>query len=307
MNLAGWGRRHLEAGSLAVRRLRAQPVGALLSALIIGIALALPAGGEMLLVNLLRLTQKLSTAPELSLFLDRDASRQASRELADKLRGHRLVKELRFVPREEARERLRQTQELREVIDSLPRNPFPDAFIIIPDSEAPGVLENLKAELQALPEVEHVQLDTVWASRLDALVRLGRDLVAGLGLLLGVALIAIVFNTIRLQIITQREEIELSRLLGASNAFVRRPFLYFGTLQGVFGGVIAWALVSGATSLLGRPVADLAALYGFSFALRPLPMRESLLLVAFAGILGWLGAWLSAARHLRQAESSGSD
>lgn len=304
MNFAGWSRRHLEAGSLAIRRLRAQPLGTLLSALIIGIALALPAGGEMLLVNVLRLTQNLSTAPELSLFLDPDASRQTSQELADRLGGHRLVKEFRFVPREEARARLRQTPQLGEVIDSLPRNPFPDAFIIIPNSEAPGVLENLKMELQGLPEVEHVQLDTVWASRLDALVRLGRDLVAGLALLLGVALIAIVFNTIRLQIVTQREEIELSQLLGAGSGFIRRPFLYFGTLQGVIGGAIACALVSGATWLLARPVGDLAALYGLPFVLRPLPLRESLLLLVFAGVLGWLGAWLSTARHLRQAEAS---
>jgi cell division transport system permease protein len=118
--------------------------------------------------------------------------------------------------------------------------------------------------------------------------------------LLGVAIVAVSFNTIRLQILTQRAEIEVSRLLGATDAFIRRPFYYFGSLQGLLGGGVAWLIVLAGTRLLRQPVADLAILYGVELGLEPLGAAASVLLLGFAALLGWIGAWLSVSRHLRE-------
>jgi cell division transport system permease protein len=302
VTIGNWLRQHGKACGAAARRIAGQPVNTLLSALVVGIALALPAGGEMLLVNFLRLAQNVSATPQLSIFLTLDANKKDSQEIDARLKRHVLVRDYRYVPREEARSRLKQTEGLAEVIDSLPRNPFPDAFVVTPKGESPEQLENLKLEFANYPKVEHVQLDSLWVKRLDALLRLGQMLVTGLAVLLGVALVAVTFNTIRLQILTQRAEVEVSRLLGASDAFIRRPFFYFGALQGLLGGVVAWVLVLAAAYALARPVSRLASLYSFNFALRPLPLAESLFLIAFAVFLGWLGAWLSVSRHLRDIE-----
>jgi cell division transport system permease protein len=188
---------------------------------------------------------------------------------------------------------------LADVIDSLPGNPFPDAFALEPKDEQPATLEALAAELRKLPRVEHVQLDSAWVRRLDALLRLGRTGLALLALMLGVGLVAITFNTIRLQVLTQRAEIEVSRLLGATDAFVRRPFYYHGALQGMGGGLLAWLIVAGAALALRGPIGELVQLYSLEFALTPLGPAESALLLAIAAGLGWLGAMLSVRQYLR--------
>jgi len=205
----------------------------------------------------------------------------------------------RLVPREETLRRLKDSEGLSEVIESLPRNPFPDAFVVVPSDEAPEALEAMRAEFVKYPKVEHVQLDSAWVKKLDAFLRLARLAVTLLAALLGVALIAVTFNTIRLQILTQGAEIEVSRLLGATDAFIRRPFYYFGALQGLAGGLVAWGTVLIAALLLRGPVADLAYLYGIEFALHILPLSDSALLFGLAALLGWAGAWLSLSRHLR--------
>ncbi len=296
-------RHHREAIGQALRRLAVRPVNSLLGALVLGITLALPAGGQMLLANLFPLAREAAAGPQLSLFMTPDAGRKDAAEIESRLRRHPLVKETRFVPREDALRRLKATAGLGEVVDSLPRNPLPDAFIVAPRRETPEEMERLRAELAQYPRVEHVQLDSAWVRKLDALLRLGRLGVALLGALLGLALVAVTFNTIRLQILSQGAEIEVSRLLGATDAFVRRPFYYFGALQGFAGGAVAWCLVLGATLALRAPLAELVRLYGAEVALRPLPMADSLLLLGFATALGWAGAWLSLGRHLRRAAS----
>jgi cell division transport system permease protein len=162
-------------------------------------------------------------------------------------------------------------------------------------------MEALAGELRKLPRVEHVQLDSAWVRRLDALLKLGRTGVALLTLLLGVGLVAITFNTIRLQVLTQRAEIEVSRLLGATDAYIRRPFHYFGILQGLLGGAVAWAIVWLATLWLAGPIGDLAQLYSLDFALRSLGHIDSIVMLALAAGLGWLGASLSLRQYLSDA------
>jgi len=299
-----WLTQHREAAADSLRRLSATPLNTLLGALVLGIAMALPAGGEMLLTNLMSLARNSATTPELSVFMALDAGKKDAADVEARLSRHPLVQEVRFIPRDEALRRLKTSQGLGDVIDSLPRNPFPDAFVVVPRADTPQELESMRADFAKFNKVEHVQLDSAWVKKLDALLRLARFAIALLAGLLGVALVAVTFNTIRLQILTRSAEVEVARLLGATDSFIRRPLYYFGALQGLAGGVVAWLLVFAATLLLKGPVGELAALYGLEFSLRALPPTESLTLLGAAVLLGWLGAWLSLGRHLRAGETA---
>ena len=296
--MKGWLLHHRKAAEQALHRLVATPVNTLLSAMVVGIALALPAGGNMLLVNVQQLAQRIAAAPQLSVFMSLESGKKEVDETESRLRHHPQVRDVRFVPREDTLRRLKQSEGIGEVIESLPRNPFPDAFVVLPRSETPEALETLRAEFVKYPGVEHVQLDSAWVQKLDALLRLARLAITLLAAALGTALVAVTFNTIRLQILTQDAEIEVSRLLGATDAFIRRPFYYFGALQGLAGGAVAWLVVLCTTLLLRGPVSELASLYGVGFTLYVLPLPESILLFALAALLGWMGAWLSLSRHL---------
>lgn len=297
--MKGWLLHHRQAAALALRRLAATPLNTVLGALVLGIALALPAGGEMMLANFQRLAQRIAATPQISVFMALDAAKKDVAEIEARLRRHSQTREVRLVTREETLRRLKESEGLGEVIESLPRNPFPDVFIVVPRDEAPLALESMRAEFLTYPKVEHVQLDSAWVRKLDAFLRLVRLTITLLAGVLGLALVAVTFNTIRLQILTQEAEIEVSRLLGATDAYIRRPFYYFGALQGVAGGLVAWCIVLIATLLLRGPIADLASLYGIEFALHILPLTDTALLFGLAALLGWAGAWLSLSRYLQ--------
>jgi cell division transport system permease protein len=296
--MKGWLLHHRQAGSQALRRLASTPLNTLLGALVLGIALALPAGGQMLLANFQRLAQRIAATPQISVFMALDAAKSDVAEVESRLRKHALTREVRLVQREDTLKRFKENEGLAEVIESLPRNPFPDAFVVVPRDEVPAALEAMRETFAKYPRVEHVQLDSAWVKKLDALLRLAHLAVTLLAAVLGVALVAVTFNTIRLQVLTQREEMEVSRLLGATDAYIRRPFLYFGALQGLAGGCVAWLAVLGATFLLRGPVGEVAGLYGIEFSLHILPLPETALLFGLAALLGWLGAWLSLDRNL---------
>ena len=285
--MRAWLRQHRQALARAAKR-----VG-VLNMLVIGVALALPAGGYALLESLRALTGRLSLEPQISLFLD--AKRTDVDALAARIRRDPRVRSLRFVPREEALREIGGVQGVPELVEALGRNPLPDGFVVSAASES---VEPLAAELAKLPGVAHVQADALWARRLASLARLGRAALWLLAGLLGAALVAVTFNTIRLQILTQRDEIEVSKLLGATDRFVRRPFYYAGLLQGLAGGAIALALVYASLALLNRQIAPLAATYGSDFRLAFLNRGDALAVLALAAVLGWLGARLSIGRHL---------
>lgn len=299
-----WLAQHRRAFGLALRRLWAAPVNTLFGVLVVGITLALPAGGEMLLSSVLAFGRHLAATPQLSVFLQPGASAADAAEIGERLRRHAAVAEVRFVGRDETLQRFRDGEGLAEVLETLPENPFPDAYIVTPRSGDPALLDALSGAAAGWPKVEQVQLDSDWARRLDALLRAGRVAVLLLAGLLGAAIVAITFNTIRLQILTQRAEVEVSRLLGATDGYIRRPFYYFGLLQGALGGAVAWFIVLLAAQVLRGPFSEVAGLYGLTFRLDALPARQSLLLIGFAALLGWLGARLSVSRHLRSREGS---
>lgn len=293
-----WFAHHHDAALLALRRMVGSPVNSLLSLLAIGVALALPAGGQMLLANTLHLAGTNSAVPQISIFMAGNAERQSVTEIGARLGKFGGLKQVRFLPREETLARMKSNPALREVIEALPANPFPDAFVVTAADDRPEVMEKLAAEFRQWPKVEHVQLDSAWVRRLDALLKLGRTAIILLGALLGAGLIAISFSVIRMQILTHRAEIEVSQLLGATDGFIQRPFLYFGVLLGLGGAFVALLLVWGAVYWLRAPLGDLVGLYDLNLVLRALDTRDSALLLGFAAGLGWLGALVSLRQHL---------
>ena len=297
--MKNWLNLHLHAIRVAAGRLLRQPVGTLLSALVVGIALSLPAGGHLVLDNVATLARGVSGSPEISIFLKREGGTEAVAAVESKLHEADDVASWVFVARDDALRRLERSG-LGDVLGGLTENPLPDAFIITPRDGDPEAYQALLERFGAWGEVEHVQLDSAWVERLHALLALGRSAVLLLALLLGVALVIVTFNTIRLQILTQRHEIDVSRLLGATDPFIRRPFYWFGSLQGLLGGLVALGTVWLAVWALRTPVESLAATYGavFSFS-GPGPM-DSLALLAFAALLGWCGSEISVRRHLAE-------
>ena len=294
-----WLASHRDALTLAWRRLSAAPLSSLLSALAIGIILALPASGEMLLTNANALLGRIPAATRISVFMTTAADPRSVAETAERLRRHDAIKTVRLIGRDETLARMRTRDDLAGVLTLLPANPFPDAFVIEPKDTQPDALEILAAELRRLPKVEHVQLDSAWVRRLDAAMRLTRTLVTALAMLLGIGLVAITFNTIRLQVLGGSDEIEVSRLLGATDTYVGRPFRYFGLIQGLTGGAIALLLTAGIAMWLRAPIADLASAYGLILELQPLALPKAAAMLAIAAALGWLGAALSVRQHLR--------
>ncbi|GAB4169907.1 MAG: permease-like cell division protein FtsX [Rhodocyclaceae bacterium] len=293
-----WLAQHRAAAERALRRLAHAPSSSLLAALAIGIALALPASGYVLLGELLPLAGRIPARPEMSAFLAAGADAHDAAEIRARLGRSAGVRAWRFVSREETLERMRSAEGLAEVLDSLPRNPFPDAFVIEPAAESEPGLAALRDAIASWPGVEYVQIDGAWMKRLAAMVRLARGAVLMVAGLLAAALVVVTFNTVRLQILSQREEIELAWLLGATAGFVRRPFFYFGALQGLAGGSIACLVVAAVLEAARAPLTEAAGAYDLAFTLHGLGAGDAALIIGVAAGLGWLGAWLSAGRHL---------
>lgn len=299
--MSAWLRQHWQTLVLTARRLARDPLATLFNVMVIGVALALPLGGYMLLQNLGSVSRQIAGSPQISLFLARDANKADIAALEARLKQTPGVRALRFISREQALEGLKQAENLSDVIAALQTNPLPDAFVLETGGSA-AELEKLEPQLKALPKVAHVQLDSAWVRRLESLLELGRTAVLILATLLACGLVAVTFNTIRLQILTQKDEIEVGKLIGATDAFIRRPFFHLGVLQGALGGLAALAIVYLCMRILNRSILELARLYGSDFSLRFFGLSDCLALLAFAAILGWLGAYMSVSRHLSGIE-----
>lgn len=297
-----WLSQHAQALHGALGKLAAQRTASLLNILVIGIALSLPAGGYVALGNLQGVATRFSLEPQLSLFLDSGARPGEREALEKRIKSDPRISGVRFVSRDEALAELRKTEGIAEVVSALNQNPLPDAFIVKLRALPADQLEALAAELGKLAGVNHVQADSAWARRLSALISVGRLTIALLAALLATGLVAVTFNTIRLQVLTQREEIEVARLLGATDGFIRRPFYYLGALQGLAGGVLGLAILGGGLALLNLGVRALSESYGSNFQLTFLAPADALAVALFAGLLGWLGAYLSVSIYLRGIE-----
>lgn len=290
---------HLAALRDAWRRLVSAPLNSLLSLIVIGAALTLPSVGWVVLDNLRGVGDYSAGIPQISLFMTRDAEPADVAEIESRLREAK-AGNWRFVSREEALKRMASNEGMAEIVANLPRNPLPDAFIVEPDDLHLEAQEALVTRFSAWPKVAHVQIDSDWARRLDAFLRLGKLSLILLAGLFGGALVVVTFNTIRLQILAQSDEIEVAKLIGATDAFIRRPFYYFGALQGALGGLFAAALVWLGVYLLTPVIHEIVALYQGHFVLSGPAALQVAALAGVGAALGWVGAWLSAAIHLHK-------
>lgn len=302
--MKAWLRHHALSLRASVLRLARSPLGTALNTLVIGVTLALPLGAWVLVANLERLTGHLGADPQLSVFLAPDATGADAATIEAALKRESGVRSFRFVPKDQALAEMKRSDGLAEIVASLGSNPLPDAFVV---ALVPGdavVAERLAAALRALPKVAQIQLDSAWVQRLEAALRLGSVAVAVLAALLAFGLVAVTFNTVRLQILTQRDEIEVSKLIGATDAYIRRPFFYQGALTGIAGGLAALGIVAASVGILNVEVTHLAATYGADFRLRLPDSSDLIAVLLFVGGLGWTGAWLSVSKHLAEIEPS---
>jgi cell division transport system permease protein len=295
-----WFRHQREAFGRAFKRFRQNPLVTLVSVLVIGVTLALPVGLYLALLNLHSITGRINAEPQIGLFLTVAASDADAKVIETALKANRAIAEFKFISKDDALIEMRAAAGLGDVVEALDRNPLPHAFVIRGKSSDPAALEVLRDELVKLPKVEHVRLDSAWAKRLAALSDAGKKIILILGVALGAALLAVTGNTIRLQILTQREEIEVGRLIGATNGYLRRPYLYFGAVQGLLGGVLGLALAISALVWLSANATDLIRMYAPDFRPEALSWGISAAIIGSATLLGWLGAYTSVSLYLRQ-------
>lgn len=296
--------RHLQVLFYSLGQLARTPFASLTTIAVIGVSLALPGGLYVLLDNMQRVSGAWDSAAQLSVFLKRDTSERAAQALAQKIRARTEIASVQYISREAALAEFKRLSGFGEALNALDNNPLPAVLVIRPKTTHSDAvtLDTLKKELQAMSEVEWVQLDLDWIKRLNAIVELARR---GVWLLAGILALAValtVGNTIRLAVLNRRTEIEIIKLIGGTDAFIRRPFLYSGLLQGLCGALCAWALLALVLALLAGPVQDLAGLYGSRFELGGLTGEAGLAMLALGALLGWLGARLAVGRHLRANE-----
>jgi cell division transport system permease protein len=299
-----WFRQHRYALRAALVHLRRSPGGFLFNILVVAIALALPFTGVTLLDNVRPMSEQLSVDPEISVFLKQDTPRDQAEALAVSLRQAVKDKQAKivFTPREKALDQLKEKSGLADVLTTLGDNPLPDSYVLKLDAfrnaQAGGDVDQLAEQIRALPVVDTVQVDSAWVKRLAALLNVLRLALLLLAATLGTVVIAVIFNTIRLQVMTQREEILVSKLIGATDSFIHRPFYYTGALLGLCAGGLALAAVSLALRPLNTAIAEFARLYASEFQLVPLPPLAMAGLLALSAGLGLIGALLSVQRHL---------
>lgn len=298
------GLRHWENLVRSLAQLKRRPFSSLMTAAVIGIALALPAGLQALVANLQAVTEGWDSATQISLFLKRGLAESDGRRLAEEIRRQPGVKSVRYISAAEALAEFERLSGFGAAVESLGENPLPAVLVVQPGLKESGAaaVGDLAKRLGGRPEVELAQLDVEWVQRLYALLDLAVRGVWILASFLALAVLFVVGNTIRLAIQNQRDEIVVSKLIGATDAFIRRPFLYTGLWYGLAGGLIAVGLVSLSLALLNGPATRLAALYDSHHALQGLAPAQALFVVASGAALGLLGSWLAVGRHLREIE-----
>jgi cell division transport system permease protein len=302
--MSPWIRQHQFAFGAALSTLRKAPGSFLFNVLVVALALALPFAGITLLDNVRPMSEQLSVDPEVSLFVKPTATREEAQSLEPQLRQilQGSNAQIVFVPREQALDDLKDRSGLSAALDTLGENPLPDSYVMklagLNSTAQAARIDSIVEQMGALPQVDTVQVDSAWVKRLAALLGILRLALLLLAITLGVVVIAVVFNTIRLQVLTQREEIAVSKLLGATDNFIHRPFYYTGALLGLCAGAVALGAVALSLHPLNNAIAEFARLYASEFQLAPLGPLEVAGLLAISAGLGLLGALLSVQRHL---------
>ncbi len=298
-----WLTRHASTSIGALGRLFRQPFASMMIVLVIAVTLALPAAINVIVKNAQAVSGNWDNALDFSVYLKRDVSESEAEGLL-RLIGQRAdIESVELITADEALAEFKQQSGFGEALDQLGDNPLPHALVVRPwPGNTSASLILLQEEIGNLPETELVQVDTEWVQRFHAILDIVRQAIAIGAALLGIAIVVIIGNTIRLDIENRREEIEVTKLIGASNAFVRRPFLWTGFWYGLLGGSFALLLVQYGLFLLTGPVTRLAGLYRGNIAITTLGIGESSAIVGAAVFLGLFASWVTAARHMRRIE-----
>lgn len=296
--------RHLQVFLFSLGQLWRNKVSTLMSASVIGISLALPTGFYLLLLNANQVSSGWDGEPQISLFLKQSVDDSTARRLSNTLRRQQNISEVRYISSEQALAEFQTSSGFGDALKMLTENPLPAVLLVRPASNAqsPDQLKNLLNSLSKQAEVDVAQLDLEWVKRLYSIIDLATRAVMLIGLLLGLGVLLIVGNTIRLAIYNRRDEIEINKLIGATNGFIRRPFLYTGLLYGIIGGLMAVILVEVSVITLSNPAANLSSLYGSSFHISGMNFSILFQLLALGGGLGLLGAWIAVSRHLSEIQ-----
>lgn len=304
LHIRTWLMRHLQALLFSLGRLVRAPLSTLMTVMVLSIALSFPAGLKLLLDNVQRLSGSLDTSANISIFLKLDLESAKIEALAEQLRLKQSIAAVHLITPDQALEEFRSNSGFAEALDTLDSNPLPAALIVSPSAaySSPEGAKLLLEEIRLLPEVDIAQMDLQWVRRLQAITEIASRGVMLLASLLALAVLLIIGNTIRLEIQNQKDEIEITKLIGGTNAFIRRPFLYSGFWYGLFGGVLAWLLISVNLWLLTGPVKKLAGLYHSNFILTQLDLSNLVILILSSTLLGLAGSWIAVARHLHAIE-----
>ena len=297
--ISAWLTAHTQAGEQALRRLILQPFVSALSIAVIGIAIMLPLGLYVVFENVKAATARLNTEPNINVYLRIGARDQETRDVENRLKALANTADIKFVSRESALAEMKQISSVAGLLAGLDGNPLPHAFAIRPKSSDPIVLAGMRTEISAISVVETVVMDFEWAQKLKRLTNFAERVVGVLTFILALAVVFITGNTARLQMLTQKDEIEVSRLIGATNRFIRRPFLYFGAVQGLLAGSLSISVLFLLVWLARRELLALTTSYAYDFSINFISSQEVVSALLASMTLGWIGAYASVSLYLR--------
>lgn len=296
--------RHMQVMLATLGEMVRSPMSNLMTIAVMGIALALPTGLHVMLKNVQQVTAQWDGAAQISLFLKPSVTDKQADQLANILQRRQDIKSVTRITRQQALDEFRENSGFGEALEALEDNPFPAVIVVYPTEQSDNLLtvQTMLASFKQRPEVELAQLDMQWLKRLYAIMDFGRRGIWVLAAMLSLSVLLVVGNTIRLAIQSRRDEIEIIKLIGGTDAFIRRPFLYTGFWYGLSGGILSWLLVTLSIWLLSEPVSQLATLYDSNYSLSSLDFLGSLTLLSVSILLGLVGSWIAVSRHLHAIE-----
>lgn len=300
--MSNWLNHQLQAIKLVLSRMRANLLSSFMICLVVGVAMCLPSLFYIGVDNLSKLTDHMQNETEISLFLKLDVGKDTINEIDGLLAKNPAIKQYHLVTKDEAwlqlQEKSKNNPDVNDAVNQLGKNPLPDAFFIQAKSVEPDDLASLKTSLQSIPGVEQALLNTDWAKRLSTIISLSKKLIFFIAALLAIVLLVIIGNTVRMQILTQQDEIEVSYLIGATSSFIRTPFLYAGIMYGLFGGLFAVLMILGISQIFNYSIADLSNLYSSDFRLTLFNGHLFLAVISAAVLIGWVGSYLAVTRAI---------
>ncbi|MBU6459309.1 MAG: permease-like cell division protein FtsX [Proteobacteria bacterium] len=297
--MANWILQHWFTFWQAFGKLFKTPLSSFLTILAMGASLCLPAGLYLILQSLGSLQGVVHTNPQISIFMNPQASSSDIGQVNQLLSQNTEIKQYRFIPKSEAIQSLAKSSGISNLLAGLPSNPLPDAFVVYLKNSSPENMAQFKKLAKSWASVDSVRFDATWVRRLHALLMLGQNFFVLISSLLGLTVAVVIGNTIRLQIATRHDEIEISLLIGATRRFIRRPFLYFGLIQGLLAGLAAWGMLSICLLIANTDIAAFSSTYGSTFSIHNLPSVAVGTLLICSSFFGWLGALIGSSSAIK--------